>query len=145
MNWEERFKEGEQLVSDRRISEAMEHYKGILEEAGEDNKKIYFWAMKHLGDVLGYAGIKDYMQSIDIYQKIINEYEEADDTLYNWCQVDIARAYLEAGLEMIENFDSMMGIMELEDEKMQEYIQRLTNKRNDYIEREAEVLYKERM
>jgi len=145
MNWEERFREGEQLVSDRRISEALEHYKAIIEETREDDKKICFWAMKHLGDVLGYAGGRDYMQSIEIYQKIINEFEEADDTLYNWCQVDIARAYLEAGLAMIENFDSMMGIMEIEDKKMVEYIQKLVNKRNEYIEREAEIIYKERM
>jgi len=144
MNWEERFREGEQLVSDRRISEAIEHYKAILDDAEED-KKIYYWALKHLGDVVGYAGLKDYMQAIDIYQKIINEYEEDDDSLYNWCQIDIARAYLEAGLEMLDNFDNMMGIMELEDAKMNEYLQKLMSKRNDYIEREAEVLYKARM
>ena len=144
MNWEERFREGEQLVSDRRISEAMEHYKAILEETQED-KKVYFWALKHLGDVIGYAGLRDYIQAIEIYQKIISEYEEEDDSLYNWCQIDIARSYLEGGLQMLENFGSMMGIMELEDSKMNEYLQRLIDKRNEYIEREAEVLYKARM
>ena len=144
MNWEERFREGEQLVSERRISEAMEHYKAILEETQED-KKVYFWALKHLGDVIGYAGLRDYMQAIEIYQKIISEYEEEADSLYNWCQIDIGRSYLEGGLEMLENFDSMMGIMELEDSKMNKYLQRLIDKRNEYIEREAEVLYKARM
>ncbi|MCT4607058.1 MAG: hypothetical protein N4A64_13335 [Marinisporobacter sp.] len=144
MNWDALFKEGEQLVSDRMISEAIEHYKGIMEKA-EDNQKIYYWALKHLGDVVGYAGIKDYLQATDIYQKIINEYEEDDDTLYNWCQLDIARAYLEMGIEMFENFDNIKEIVEMEDKNMQEYFGKLLQKRNDYIEREAEILYKERM
>ena len=144
MDWERRFKEGEQLVSDRRISEAMEHYKAILEDSGED-KKIYYWALKHLGDVIGYAGLRDYLQAIDLYQKIINEYEEDDDSLYNWCQVDIARAYIEAGLDMMDNFNNMLGILELEDSKMNAYLQKLINRRNEYIEREAEILYRERM
>jgi len=144
MDWKARFKEGEQLVSDRRISEAIEHYKAILEDSEED-KKIYYWALKHLGDVIGYAGLKDYLQAIDIYQKIINEYEEDDDSLYNWCQVDIARAYIEAGLDMMDNFNNMLGILELEDSKMNVYLQKLINRRNEYIEREAEILYKERM
>ncbi|QZY55412.1 hypothetical protein [Crassaminicella profunda] len=144
MNWDELFKEGEQLVSDRMISEAIEHYKGIMEKA-EDNQKIYYWALKHLGDVVGYAGIKDYLQAIDIYQKIINEYEEDDDTLYNWCQLDIAKAYLEMGMEMFENFDNIKEIVEMEDSNMEQYFGKLLQKRNDYIEREAEILYKERM
>ncbi len=144
MDWEARFKEGEQLVNNRRVSDAIEHYKGILEDAGED-KKIYFWALKHLGDVVGYAGLKDYLQAIDIYQKIINEYEEDDDSLYNWCQADIAKAYLESGLEMLDGFNSMIGILEFEDNNMSEYIQKLIDKKNEYIEREAEIIYKERL
>lgn len=144
MNWNERFKEGEQLVSDRRVSEALEHYKAMLEDAGED-KKIYYWVLKHMGDVVGYAGLKDYLQAIDIYQKIITEYEEDDDSLYNWCQIDIAKSYLEMGLEMLENFDNMTGILELENEEMHNYLEKLILKRNEYIEREAEILYKARM
>ncbi|TCO78690.1 hypothetical protein [Marinisporobacter balticus] len=144
MNWDELFKQGEQLVSDRMISEAIEHYKGIMEKA-EDNKKIYFWALKHLGDVVGYAGMKDYLQSIDIYQKIINEYEEDDDMLYNWCQLDMAKAYLEMGLALMGNFDNMREIIEIEDDKMKQYFNKTIQKRNDYIEKEAEVLYKARM
>lgn len=144
MNWEARFKEGEQLVSDRRISEAIEHYNSILQDAKEE-KKIFYWALKHLGDVIGYAGLKDYLQAIDIYQKIINEYEEAEDSLYNWCQVDIAKSYLELGIEMFDNFSSMMGIFEFEDNTMEQYLQKLITKRNEYIEREAEILFKEKM
>lgn len=143
MDWKKRFEEGEQLVGERRITEAIEVYKGIMEEAGED-KKIYFWALKHLGDLIGYIGLKDYLQSIDIYQKIINEYEE-EDSLYNWCQLDIARAYLEMGMDMMGNFDNMTQILELEEEEMEKYFQRMVKMRNDYIEREAEILYKGRM
>jgi len=35
--------------------------------------------------------------------------------------------------------------LELEDSKMNAYLQKLINRRNEYIEREAEILYKERM
>ncbi|MFZ5967138.1 MAG: hypothetical protein ACOYVK_08175 [Bacillota bacterium] len=143
-NWEELFKQGEQLVSDRMISEALEHYKGIMDQAAEE-PKIYFWALKHLGDVVGYAGLKDYLQAIDIYQKIINEYEEDDDQLFHWCQLDMARAYLEMGMEMMENFDNMREIVALEDKNMEEYFHKLVDRRNQYIEGEAEILYKERL
>lgn len=144
MDWNELFREGEQLVSERRISEAIEHYKGIMEKA-ENDQKIYYWALKHIGDVIGHGGMRDYLQAIDIYQRIINEYEAEDDPLYNWCQLDIARAYLEMGLEMMHNFDNMGEIIEVENEEMDKYLQKLVEKRNDYIEREAEVIYKGRM
>jgi tetratricopeptide (TPR) repeat protein len=144
MDWNKMFREGEQLVSERKVAEAIEHYKGIMEQAGEE-QKIYYWALKHLADVVGYMGLRDYFQSIDIYQKIINEYEAEDDPLYNWCQLDISRAYLEMGLEMMENFDSMREIVGLEDEEMENYFEKLVERRNDYIEREAEVIYKGRM
>ncbi|MFT9496428.1 hypothetical protein [Anaerosolibacter sp.] len=144
MDWNKLFREGEQLVSERKLAEAIEHYKGIMEQAGEA-QKIYYWALKHLADVVGYMGLRDYFQAIDIYQKIINEYEAEDDSLYSWCQLDISRAYLEMGLEMMENFDSMREIVGLEDEEMENYFEKLIERRNDYIEREAEVIYKGRM
>lgn len=143
MDWNTLFREGEQLVLEHRIAEAIEHYKGIMEKAAE-HKKIYYWAFKYLADVVGYMGLKDYLQAVDIYQKIINEYEEEDDSLYNWCQLDMARAYLEMGLEMMENFNSMGEIVVLENEEMEKYFEKLMERRNDYIEREAEILYRER-
>lgn len=143
MNWDERFREGEKLLSERNINGAIEHYQKMMEDS-KDEPKIHYWALKHIGDAIGYAGAKDYMQSIDLYQKIINEYE-GEDALYNWCQLDIAKAYLELGLEMMSNFDNMKEIIEIEDKNMNEYFEKLMDKRNQYIERAAEIIYKERM
>lgn len=144
MDWKELFREGELLVRERKVGEAIEHYQGMMEKAQEE-PKVYFWSLKYLGDVVGYLGLKDYLQAIDIYQKIINEYEDEEDSLYNWCQLDISRAYLEMGLEMLQNFDSMREMLEPVDEEMEKYYTKILEKRNDYIEREAEILYKERM
>lgn len=144
MNWKELFREGELLVSERKIEEAIEHYQAMMEKAQEE-PRVYFWALKHLGDVVGYLGLKDYLQAIDIYQKIINEYEEEEDTLYNWCQLDISRAYMEMGLEMLQNFDNMREILEPADEEMERYYAKILEQRNNYIEKEAEILYRERM
>lgn len=143
MNIKEKFNEAQDLVVRRGYDEALKIYKEIMEaNEGED---AYFWALKHFGDVVGYIGFKDYFQSIDIYQKIIMEYENEEDNLYEMCQIDTARAYLELGLDMIENFDNTIHMFEPEDSKMKKYMQELIKRRNDFVEQQAEAIYKARL
>lgn len=138
-----KFNEAHEFVSKRMYDGALQIYKEIMEATeGEDS---YFWALKQYADVVGYIGYKDYFQSIDIYQKIIMEYENEEDNLYEMCQIDTARAYLECGREMIESFDNTIHMFEPEDPKMQSYMQELIQSRNAFIEQEAETIYKSRL
>ncbi len=143
MDTKVRFKEAEESVLGRRYEEAVQIYKEIMEVT--EGQDVYYWALKHLGDVVGYLGYKDYFQSIDIYQKIVMEYEGEEDHLYELSQLDMARAYLELGLSMFESFDSTVSMLEPQDDKMINYKKELLEKRNEYIENEGEILFKERL
>lgn len=143
MEVKQQFKEAQAFIANRQMQEALDIYNAIM-EANPDTEH-YFWALKHVGDVVGYIGYRDYFQSIDIYQRIITEYEGEDDGLYEMAQLDVARAYLELGLEMIANFDNTIHMYEPQSEQMIEYQQSLREKRNAFIEEQAEVIYKERM
>ncbi len=80
MDVKAKFSEAQDYVSKRIFDGALQIYKEIMEATeGEDT---YYWALKHYGDVVGYIGYKDYFQSIDVYQKIIMEYENEEDNLY---------------------------------------------------------------
>lgn len=143
MDYREKFDEAGSLVRNRQFEAAMEAYKAIMDEtAGTD---MYFWALKHIGDLVGYIGMKDYYQSIDIYQKIIAEYEGEDDALYELTQLDVARAYLEMGFEMISNFENTIQIFEPQNEAMITYQNELIARRNQFIESEAETIFKSRL
>lgn len=143
MDHKELFREAHALVGNRQFEEAMQLYKTIMDE--NEGTDAHFWALKHLGDLVGYIGYKDYYQSIDIYQKIISDYEGDDDALYELTQLDVARAYLEMGLEMIENFENTISIFEPQHEAMITYQQELIDRRNQFIEAEAEALFKNRL
>lgn len=143
MDYNEKLKEAMSLVGNRQFEEAVESYKAIMAET--EGTDIYFWALKHFGDLVGYVGYKDYFQSIDIYQKIITEYEGEDDALYELTQLDVARAYLEMGLEMIGNFESTIQIFEPQHETMIAYQKELIARRNQFIESEAETIFKNRL
>lgn len=139
----ERFREAQALVGNRQFEEALQLYKAIMDET--EGTDTHYWALKHFGDLVGYVGYKDYFQSIDIYQKIISEYEGEDDALYELTQLDVARAYLEMGLEMLGNFENTISIFEPQNDAAVAYQQDLIGRRNQFIEAEAEALYKNRL
>lgn len=143
MDFNEKIRDAQALVGNRQFEEALQAYKAIMDES--EGTDAYYVALKHFGDVVGYIGYKDYYQSIDIYQKIISEYEGEDDGLYELTQLDVARAYLEMGLDMLGNFESTIAIFEPQSEAMVAYQQDLLNRRNQFIEKEAESLYKDRL
>ncbi len=132
------------LVAGRRYQEAMQALNEIVAES-EDDPQSYYWALKHMGDITGYAGFKDYFSAIDIYQKIINEYEIEDDQLYEWCQMDIMRSYVELGIEMFDSFNGLTDVVMPVNDVMDEYFQKIIEKKKMYIEVEAEKLFKERL
>lgn len=143
MDIKAKFDEAQEYVGRRVFEGAIQIYKEIMEASeGED---AYYWALKHYGDVIGYIGLKDYFQSIDVYQKIIMEYENEEDSLYEMCQIDTARAYLELGIDMIQNFDNTISMFEPEDDKMITYMKQMIKRRNEFIEQEAEVIYKSKL
>lgn len=143
MDYNERFKEAESLVGNRQFDGAMQIYNDIMQET--EGTDTYFWALKHVGDLVGYIGYKDYFQSIDVYQKIIAEYEGEDNALYELTQLDVARAYLEMSLEMMENFESTIQIFEPQNETMVAYQEALVKRRDQFIESEADTLFKNRL
>lgn len=143
MDIKAKFDEAQEYVGKRGYEAAIQIYKEIMEATeGED---IYYWALKHFGDVVGYIGFKDYFQSIDVYHKIIMEYENENDDLYEMCQIDTARAYFELGKDMIENFDNTISMYEPQSDKMVSYMKELIKRRNEFIEQEAEIIYKSKL
>ncbi|MCH4887341.1 hypothetical protein EZV73_07150 [Acidaminobacter sp. JC074] len=143
MDWKKELEEAHQLTRDRRFELAATKYKEIIE--GSEGEPVYhYWAIKHFADIVGMLFMKDYFRAIDMYQKIINEYEE-EDGLYEWCQVDMAKTYMLCGMEMFESYDNMMDMLEPIDNHMAEYIEGMKEKRDDYFTDRAEVIYKSRM
>jgi len=143
MDYSQKFREAEEALGQNRVEETIEIYKEIMAET--EGTDTYYWALKRLADVVGYVSIKDYFQSIDMYQKIITEYEGEDNNLYELTQLDVARAYLELGLEMIGNFDSTISIFEPQNETAVEYMDSLIERRNHFVETEANKVFHGRM
>lgn len=143
MDWKQAMEEAHQLTRDRRFDQAALKYKEII-EGTEDEPKYHYWAMKHFADIAGMLFMKDYFRAIDLYQRIINEHEE-EDGLYEWCQVDMAKTYLLAGIEMFESYDNMIDMLEPLDDKMAEYIGKMKEKRDDFFTDHAEAIYKNRL
>ena len=83
MEWEKRFEEAREATGRRQYREAIELYKGILEDSKEVDQEVYYSALKAVADLLGYKGLKDYTSAIEVYQRIINEYEDASDDLFD--------------------------------------------------------------
>lgn len=143
MDWKIEFEKGQQLVRDRKFDDAINHYKTMIENS-EEELSVHYWALKHFADIVGPLYYKDYFQAIDIYQKIINEHE-AEDGLYEWCQVDMAKTYLQCGMEMINNYDNMVDMLTPLDDQMVEYIENINETREDFITERAEIIYKNRL
>ena len=143
MDWKRELEEAHELTRDRRFELAAGKYKAII-EGTEDEPVYHYWALKHFADIAGMLFMKDYFRAIDIYQKIINEYEE-EDGLYEWCQVDMAKTYMLCGMEMFESYDNMMDMLTPIDNHMAEYIGNMKEKRDDFFTDQAEVIYKSRM
>lgn len=143
MDWKQVMEEGHQLTRDRRFEQAVEKYKEVIENTDESSD-YHYWAMKHFADIIGMLYLKDYFRAIDLYQRIINEYE-GEDGLYEWCQVDMAKTYMLAGMDMFEGYDNMMDMLEPIDNNMAEYIAKMKEKRDDFFTDAAELIYKQRM
>lgn len=143
MEWKKEIELGQQLTRERKYEDAAMKYKSILEEA-EHEPQIYYWAMKHFADLVGFIYKKDYFRAIDLYQRIINEYE-GEDGLYEWCQVDMAKSYLNAGTDMIEAYENMTDMLTPLDKNMEEYIEKLEETREDFLTNRAEAIYKSRL
>jgi len=145
MEWEKRFEEAREMTGRRQYRDAIEAYKEILEDSKEENPEVYYSALKAIGDLLGHKGIKDYMSAIEVYQRIINEYEEAPDQLFDWCQAEIAATYLFIGMENLDNFDNLREIVNMEDADISSFFAKLMEKREHFILAKADAIYKKRM
>lgn len=143
MDWKVEMEEAQRLAHDRRFEQAVEKYKLILEQA-EHEPKVYYWALKQFADLVGFLYAKDYFHAIDLYQQIINEYDE-EDGLYEWCQVDMAKTYLYIGMDMMESYESMTEFLEPINSDMASYIEKIKEKREDFLTERAEVIYKSRI
>lgn len=143
MDWKKEIEIGQQLTRDRKFEEAADKYKEIL-AASEEEPSVHFWAMKHLADIIGFLYAKDYLAAIDLYQNIINEYE-GEDGLYEWCQVDMAKCYLLAGISMLESYENMTEFLEPLNEDMAKYIEKIQEQKEDFIVARAESIYKARL
>jgi len=145
MEWEKRFEEAREATGRRQYREAIELYKGILEDSKEVDQEVYYSALKAVADLLGYKGLKDYTSAIEVYQRIINEYEDASDDLFDWCQAEIAATYLFMGMENMDNFDNINEIVNLENPQIENYFTKLMEKRERFLLAKAEAIYKRRM
>lgn len=143
MDWKQAIEKARQLTRERQFELAAQQYKEII-EGTEDQPEYHYWAMKHFADIVGMLYMKDYFRAIDLYQRIINEYE-GEDGLYEWCQVDMAKAYMLFGIEMMENYENMVDMLTSLDEPMTEYINEMKEKRDDFFTDRAEEIYKKRM
>jgi len=141
--WEEKMKEGQFLVQNRKYPEAIECFQSIMKDY-EGLDKPYYWALKHLGDLNGFLYAKNYMAAIDIYQKIITDYE-GEDGLYEWCQIDMAKTYLLNAMENMSTFEDMIGFLEPMDNETEKQIHMLKEKREDFLMERAEKIYKSRL
>lgn len=139
------FKEYDQCLLEGRFEDAQAAIKEILESNKEADAQIYFWALKRYGDFVGYSYMKDYAQAIDIYQMIINEYESEEDDLYEWCQLDIAKSYLNIAINAFQTFEEMTDIIEQVGDERSDYFEKLIEKRNDFIEGKAEEIQRARL
>ena len=72
------------------------------------------------------------------------EYEE-EDGLYEWCQVDMAKSYLLAGMDMFEAYENMTDLLAPLNEQMAEYVEKMHEKREDFLTERAEAIYKNRL
>lgn len=143
MDWKQALEEGQQLTRDRRYDLAAEKYKEII-EGTEAEPRYHYWALKHFADLIGIIYYKDYFRAIDVYQRIINEYEE-EDGLYEWCQMDMAKTYLLAGMDMFEGYDNIMSMLEPINDDMASYMNKMKEQREDFFTDVAESIYKKRM
>lgn len=141
--WESKMKEGQELIGNRKYEQAAEVFKDII-DTHKDEEKPYNWALKHMADLNGFLYAKDYMTAIDLYQTIISNYE-GDDGLYEWCQIDMAKTYLLASMDMMSTYEDMVGFLEPSDEKMAKHIENLAEKREDFLMDRAEQIYKSRL
>lgn len=141
--WESKMKEGQDYIRNRQFEEAVECFKSIL-ETYEGQEKPYYWAMKHMADLTGFLYGKNYFAAIDIYQDIISNYE-GEDGLYEWCQIDMAKTYLLSAIENMSTYEDMVGFLEPTDEAMAIQIEKLAEKREDFLMDRAEVIYKSRL
>lgn len=145
MNLNDVFRDYDECLLEGRFDDAATTLKDILERTKETDAQVYYWALKRFGDYVGYGYMKDYAQAIDIYQSIINEYESDEDDLYEWCQMDIAKSYLNIAINAFQTFEEMTDIIEQVSDERSEYFDALIEKRNEYIEGKADEIQRARI
>ncbi len=138
---EKHYQNAVELVKNMQFQEALEDLKIILDEKQED--VLHFRALKLYADIVGPLYFHDFIGAVDLYQAVINGTE--DDELYNQCQISILNAYLSVSINMMESYEGLRDMIETEDPALNEFVNRLDQRREDFITTRAESLYKQRL
>ena len=86
------FDEGEALIRKGMTEEAIELYSNIAAHAGQ--KDHVLWAKKHVADLEGYCGRRNFRKAIQLYRDILGDGTK-DSELIRWCNIDIDRSEAE--------------------------------------------------
>ncbi len=128
------------LAQAGKINEAVEQLKPLLES--EEQNDDYYKGLKLYADIIGPMTGSDNVLAIDLYQRIINEAES--DELYNAAQVAILKSDLMLAMHFMEAFENTLDIIEV-NEQDKHFIDDLVQKREAFITKRAEVIYKQRL
>jgi len=91
MNIKILFDQGEDLIKEGKVEEACNLYFSIIEVAS--SKREVLWAKKHLADLEGIYGRKNFNNAIKLYEEIIADAGN-DKELIKFCIEDIKRTVI---------------------------------------------------
>ncbi len=128
------------LTQQNNFPAAIETLKPLLE--AEEHDDNYYRALKLYADIIGPISGNDHAMAIDIYQQIINGAES--DELYNSAQVAILKSNLMLAFYHMEAFENTIDIIEVSDHD-KHFIDDLVQKREAFITKRAENIYKQRL
>lgn len=92
MNIKELFNQGEKLIQEGLFDKATDLYEQIFYNSKIEKERL--WAKKHIADIIGYCGYKDYSRATELYKEIIEEAVSYPD-LIKWCKIDSKRSQKE--------------------------------------------------
>ncbi len=138
---EEMLNNAVEMVNNRQFVDATTVLKELIE--GEEQDIYFYKGLKLYADVLGPLTGHDYNMAIDMYQKIVNECE--DDALYESAQLSILDSYLNLSMHYMETFENTIDVIESDDDNTQQFLDKLAEKRENFIVQRAESIYKNRM
>ncbi len=130
-----------EMVNNRQFKEAINALKELLE--AEERDIYYFKGLKLYGDILGPLTGHDHSAAVDMYQMIVNECE--DDTLYESAQLSLLTSYLNLSIHYMETFENTLDVIEPDNDNTALLLNKLTEKRANFITQRAESIYKARM